>query len=273
MKNSSTPSFCKFWFLLFFGQIHHVFSPNSIFEPSEATEVAQEYDAIPKIYFNTVERHYSSIEYWELCCATASSQQRDLYLVSSCCREHDSLCTVRNTMMGYLCSIVIHQRYRCSTTTCMVCSRRCTHSATSQPPTPLLTWSPSPSPSIPESPRRSRSVLSSVMNPNCNRMDPASMPTQRDLVEQGGKRRRKAVDDEELAVIPSSYNNNVQYMKDCMLLPLPSEAGVDQSPEEFGPGCDRLVCKKCCYEDVLTYVTIPLFWIQATFGFSTNSCI
>ncbi|KAF8970835.1 hypothetical protein BDZ97DRAFT_1788970 [Flammula alnicola] len=109
----------------------------------------------------------------------------------------------------------------CLLTTCAVCSRTCTHSAASLPPTPHLTWSPTPSPSPAASPRRSVLSLNSS-NTNLPLIDSPLTPTQNALA---GKRR------------------NSRMMKIC---------------REFGPGCGRIVCMNCCYEDTHNNTTTCL---------------
>ncbi|KAF8913159.1 hypothetical protein CPB84DRAFT_1760500 [Gymnopilus junonius] len=144
----------------------------------------------------------------------------------------------------------------CSSTTCTVCSRTCTHSASSHPSTPLLTWSPSPSPSLTGSPRRSRSVLSLVNLSNAN--DSLTLPSPVDLPPLNtlpivGKR-RKVVDEDDRPDALTMVCGGA--MKDGLLF----SAGdvVDHrysSQDEFGPGCRRQVCRRCCYEDVPSNTT------------------
>ncbi|KJA16245.1 hypothetical protein HYPSUDRAFT_219569 [Hypholoma sublateritium FD-334 SS-4] len=119
----------------------------------------------------------------------------------------------------------------CFSTTCAICSRTCTNSATSQPPTPHLTFSPSPSP-VP-SPRRSVLSLNSS-NVNLPLMDPPSTLPQFST----SGHRRKHVDDDDL---PDSQN----------ALP-----GEDHG--EFGPGCGKFICRNCCYEDAHNNTTTCL---------------
>ena len=117
--------------------------------------------------------------------------------------------------------------HRCLSITCSVCSRTCTASAASQPPTPHLTWSSTPSPSpAGGSPRRS--VLS-LNSPNTNIIsDPALTATSNAIA---GKR-RKFVDQDDL--------------------PRRKDGGDDR--EEFGPGCGRFLCRNCCFENIQKYV-------------------
>lgn len=116
---------------------------------------------------------------------------------------------------------------RCFSTTCAICSRTCTDSAASQPPTPHLTFSPSPSP-VP-SPRRSVLSLNSS-NVNLPLMDPPSTSAQFST----SGHRRKHVDDDDL---PDRQN-----------------ASLEEDQGEFGPGCGKFICRNCCYEDAHKYV-------------------
>ncbi|KAK2465016.1 hypothetical protein APHAL10511_003092 [Amanita phalloides] len=107
---------------------------------------------------------------------------------------------------------------RCSAPTCTICSRTCTARAPSQPPTPHLTWSPSPSP--PQSPYQPDPDPGAVADP------PYVIPKTSQVM---GKR-RKASDDDLVEQISKS---------DC-------------SDEDYGigPGCGRTVCRDCCIENI-----------------------
>ncbi|KAF8736941.1 hypothetical protein AX14_013677 [Amanita brunnescens Koide BX004] len=106
---------------------------------------------------------------------------------------------------------------RCSAPTCAVCSRTCTARVPSQPPTPHLTWSPTPSP--PQSPRPPiTSDLEAEVHHNTG---------------QNGRvtgKRRKASQDDFIDQITNS----------------------DGSVDEYGirPGCDRTVCRDCSVENI-----------------------
>ncbi|KIM34870.1 hypothetical protein M413DRAFT_450019 [Hebeloma cylindrosporum] len=139
----------------------------------------------------------------------------------------------------------------CSSITCTVCSRTCTHSVTSQPPTPHLTWSPTPSPPLAPSPRRSVLALNS---PNTNNsLRPADQlpltPTQASVA---GKR-RKIMD-------VDGYDSDLPHLRHLKDL-LAGDSGIDrqdQDQSELGLGCGRLVCRKCCYEDIPSNTTTCL---------------
>jgi len=135
----------------------------------------------------------------------------------------------------------------CASTTCTVCSRTCTHGVTSQPPTPSLTWSPTPSPPLAPSPRRSVLALNS---PNTNTsFRPADQlqltPSQLSVP---GKRRKTVDEDGDEPDL-----SHLGHLKDILL----GEGGIgeqeqeqDRPQDELGLGCGRLVCRRCCYEDI-----------------------
>jgi len=105
----------------------------------------------------------------------------------------------------------------CSSTTCTVCSRICTHSAASRPPTPFLTLSPTPSPSPTPSLRR----FAVALNMNLPAATDSSNP-----VTPSSKRKKGSDDDF-------------------------SEAGDAIKDQDFyGRGCGKVVCRKCCWEDI-----------------------
>ncbi|KAF8346424.1 hypothetical protein F5887DRAFT_883571 [Amanita rubescens] len=99
---------------------------------------------------------------------------------------------------------------RCSAPTCAVCSRTCTARVPSQPPTPHLTWSPSPSP--PQSPRYPNTSSSTGKTGHVT-----------------GKR-RKASQDDFIDQISNSDGSEDDY-------------GI-------GPGCGRTVCRDCSVENI-----------------------
>ncbi|KAF5313937.1 hypothetical protein D9619_013107 [Psilocybe cf. subviscida] len=112
----------------------------------------------------------------------------------------------------------------CSSTTCTVCSRTCTHSAASRPPTPFLTLSPTPSPSPTPSLRRFAVTL------NMN------LPTAADasnLTTPSTKRKKVSNEDVDAAG--------------------PGDSVKD--PDFYGPGCGKVVCRKCCWEDIRNNTT------------------
>ena len=126
-----------------------------------------------------------------------------------------------------------------------MCSRTCTHSVTSQPPTPHLTWSPTPTPPLAPSPRRSVLALNSPNTNICLRAADQSLltPTQ---ISVAGKR-RKIVDGDGY----DSDLSHLRHLKDT----LSGDDGIDRQDQEqpqddLGVGCGRLVCRRCCYEDI-----------------------
>lgn len=115
--------------------------------------------------------------------------------------------------------------HRCLSIICTVCSRTCTASAASQPPTPHLTWSTTPSPAG-DSPRRS---ALSINSPNTN----VILDTPHTINVIAGKR-RKYVDQDD-------------------------QACAREDRDEFGPGCGRLLCGNCCFENNQKYVKNSFF--------------
>lgn len=122
---------------------------------------------------------------------------------------------------------------RCSMSTCAVCSRTCTASAPSQPPTPHLTWSASPSPT--PSPRRSILALNSA---NTNQGASLTVPGNSATSNARGKRRKGAEDDDPAV---HGWENN---------------PGVDS--EDIGPGCGRTLCRNCCFENMQRWVVLNM---------------
>jgi hypothetical protein len=111
---------------------------------------------------------------------------------------------------------------RCSSPTCAICSRTCTSTLPSIPPTPLLTRSSTPLPISPsQSPRRLALTLQST---NTALYD--LQLSVANVISNTGKRRKAA------------------------------DEGDDEGPEgrlsEFDllPGCGRIICRNCCFEDV-----------------------
>jgi len=114
---------------------------------------------------------------------------------------------------------------RCSSPTCAICSRTCTASPTSMPPTPFLTRSPTPCPSPSLSPRRSALTLHSA---NTNSGDP-QRGTQ--TMAGSGEKRRKVVDDD-----------NEDYSTDSWIRSL--------GEFDLARGCGRTICRNCCTENI-----------------------
>jgi len=133
----------------------------------------------------------------------------------------------------------------CLSTTCTVCSRTCTHGVASHPPTPSLTWSPTPSPPLMPSPRRSVLALNS---PNTNTsLRPADQLQLTPAPLSVPGKRRKTVDED-------GDEPDLCHLRDLKGV-LTGEGGIDEQEQdrpqdELGLGCGRLVCRRCCYEDI-----------------------
>ena len=143
--------------------------------------------------------------------------------IQCCARCLFYYCRLSSTSCHVSCSFELSSFFtRCLSIICTVCSRTCTASAASQPPTPHLTWSTTPSPCpTGDSPRRS---ALSINSPNTNNVILDNTPH---TVIAG--KRRKFVDQEDVA---------------CNR----------EDREEFGPGCGRLLCGSCCFENNQKYV-------------------
>ncbi|KAI4522333.1 hypothetical protein K523DRAFT_371662 [Schizophyllum commune Tattone D] len=103
---------------------------------------------------------------------------------------------------------------RCTQPTCSVCSRTCTIRVASVPPTPPLSYTPTPTPS----PRHSGLILAPSTNLP---LDKPSNP----FATQG--KRKKLLEPE---------NEDKEFL----------QAG--KALDGFAPGCGRLVCRNCCME-------------------------
>ncbi|ETW76488.1 hypothetical protein HETIRDRAFT_455044 [Heterobasidion irregulare TC 32-1] len=105
---------------------------------------------------------------------------------------------------------------RCNAPTCTICSRTCAAAPPSYPPTPRLSFSPTPPATPAPSPRRAALSLSNTNS-------------------QATPRRRKFRDGED-----GSVKDENAY----------SDAGGEDSLESAGwtPGCGRIVCRGCCLE-------------------------
>lgn len=115
---------------------------------------------------------------------------------------------------------------RCNAPTCPICSRTCSAAPPSQPPTPLLTYSPTPPATPAPSPRR---MALSLSNNNVGSVTP---------------RRRKVRDEDGPGVVQDAfgYGNKVQNEQ------------YDGEMDGWTPGCGRIVCKNCCLESPLRCV-------------------
>ncbi|EIM80612.1 uncharacterized protein STEHIDRAFT_150343 [Stereum hirsutum FP-91666 SS1] len=113
---------------------------------------------------------------------------------------------------------------RCNAPTCPICSRTCSAAPPSQPPTPLLTYSPTPPATPAPSPRR---MALSLSNNNVGSVTP---------------RRRKVRDEDGPSVVQDAfgYGNKVQNEQ------------YDGEMDGWTPGCGRVVCKNCCLESPIS---------------------
>ncbi|KAH9931756.1 hypothetical protein B0H21DRAFT_96362 [Amylocystis lapponica] len=107
---------------------------------------------------------------------------------------------------------------RCRAPTCTICARTCTACPPSAPPTPALSFSPTPPATPLPSPRRSALAL----HTNTLAFTPG--------------RRRKAREDEE---------EHVEGEEGCV-----KDAGA-----EILPGCGRTICRNCCFESLPSNAT------------------
>lgn len=105
---------------------------------------------------------------------------------------------------------------RCSAPTCAICSRTCNTRVPSQPPTPHLTWSSSPSPT-----QSSRS-LSTGLDSNSN--------SGAEKITKATGKRRKDTDDDSTDAIDDDFRSDTDY-------------GTE-------PGCGRTICRDCCIENI-----------------------
>ncbi|KAJ7112903.1 hypothetical protein C8R44DRAFT_984786 [Mycena epipterygia] len=76
---------------------------------------------------------------------------------------------------------------RCASPTCAICSRTCTACMPSQPPTPHLTWSPTPSPA--HSPRRLALALNAANTNHANASAGAGASKRKKLKDDGEEER------------------------------------------------------------------------------------
>ena len=122
----------------------------------------------------------------------------------------------------------IHPGTRCGGLTCNICSRTCTHLPPSQPPTPTLSYSPTPPcTSLPPLPLRLAVTFQSA----------ASAVTVRSPRVTSKHRKRREFDG------GSNPNDNHHMIEDL----------VDDTPNDEmvidGRGCGRKVCRNCSFEN------------------------
>ncbi|TFK38528.1 hypothetical protein BDQ12DRAFT_735618 [Crucibulum laeve] len=122
---------------------------------------------------------------------------------------------------------------RCQHSTCTICSRTCTSIAPSQPPTPHLTWSPTPSPSPPSSMSRPALALNAANTNLGNWMGGSNtLPTA-----IAGKRKKLLDPDADLGENGTANSGDG------------GEFFATTTSDGVEPGCGRIVCRNCCVEN------------------------
>ena len=121
-----------------------------------------------------------------------------------------------------------YPQIRCEKLTCNVCSRTCTHLPPSQPPTPMLSYSPTP-PCTPLSPLPLRLAVTFQSAASAVAVK-SPRPTSR-------QRKRREFDG------GSNPNDNQHMAEDFVSEPTSDEMIID------GHGCGRKVCRNCSFEN------------------------
>ena len=117
---------------------------------------------------------------------------------------------------------------RCGQLTCNICSRTCTHLPPTQPPTPMLSYSPTPPCTpLPPLPLRLAVTFQSA----------ASAVALRSPRVTSKQRKRREFDG------GSNPNDNQHMMEDFLGDPTDDEMIID------GRGCGRKVCRNCSFEN------------------------
>lgn len=117
---------------------------------------------------------------------------------------------------------------RCEKLTCNVCSRTCTHLPPSQPPTPMLSYSPTP-PCTPLPPLPLRLAVTFQSAASAVAVKSPRVTSQ--------QRKRREFDG------GSNPNDDQHMMEDFFDEPANDEMIID------GRGCGRKVCRNCSFED------------------------
>lgn len=115
---------------------------------------------------------------------------------------------------------------RCRTSSCSICARTCTSLPPSLPPTPDLSYSPSP----PESPSSGRRSLPTDLDQTPRARARAQAVTSH--TESSKRRKRKEDDDDDATVIGVDEFINEKVLSSVL------------------PGCGRKVCRSCCIENL-----------------------
>lgn len=160
--------------------------------------------------------------------------------------------------------------FRCSTPTCVVCSRTCNASVPSNPPTPRPVWSSSSTQTSPNPPplpstRRVALALTST-NTNLGPITPTINITNNITTGVGvvvgpnsgslliGKRRKFTDDDVGGGVIDAGslkpQENNLTAHANININGNVHHGDIeDHHQVPLSPGCGRVICRNCCFEN------------------------
>ncbi|KAL5500963.1 hypothetical protein ACEPAH_9350 [Sanghuangporus vaninii] len=177
-------------------------------------------------------------------CSSPSVPVSDAFLFPVPENNGDLSCVSCHRALGTNTSIGTKQSHfvvcpRCRATSCTICSRTCTTIPASQPPTPLLSFSPSP-PGTPLGPTEDRSLPL----PSEFHLDETPRPQARAYTrtESARRRRHSDIEDDDERTVVGTEDDTFARMK-----------GVEDSGAS--PGCSRVMCKNCCIENVPTGAT------------------
>ncbi|KAL5514135.1 hypothetical protein ACEPAG_2896 [Sanghuangporus baumii] len=177
-------------------------------------------------------------------CSSPSVPASDAFLFPVPEINNDPSCVSCHRALGTNTSISTKQNHfiicpRCRATSCTICSRTCTAIPASQPPTPLLSFSPSP-PGTPLGPTEDRTLPL----PSEFHIDETPRPRARTYTrpESARRRRHSDIEDDDERTVVGTEDDTLTRMK-----------GVEDSGAS--PGCGRVMCKNCCIENVQTGAT------------------
>jgi hypothetical protein len=122
---------------------------------------------------------------------------------------------------------------RCNSSTCVICSRTCTAFTPSYPPTPALSYSPTPPATPILSPRRQVLSLHSANSNSVQNCPPTSNKRRKSLYEQEGY-----TDTDDVMGVPK----------------LLDEDGNVEMSTSSNSGCGRVVCRSCSFENAQRFV-------------------
>jgi len=150
---------------------------------------------------------------------------------TSCISCHRSLATPE----GKQSQVVVCPR--CCTSSCSICSRRCTALPPSMPPTPSLSYTPTP----PGSPALSPEPLNGCEFEDTPRARTRAYVYSQPVHEEPpmSRRRRSRDEDDEEGTVVGGDDGDFSV----------------KSAIESNPGCGRLMCKNCCIENSQTGIT------------------